>query len=71
MKAPKTLKGLAHHWERESKRAFKRATKIRPHAGHSTDIGGTGDEGWTELIELSERAVTLELCAKQLRGMIK
>jgi hypothetical protein len=66
----KSLKAIAYQWERDSKRALKLAEKIRPHAGHSNDDQGTGDEGWTMMIELFERGQTLRSCAAELREFL-
>ena len=63
--------GLIEQWRKEANGCEKRAEEMRPHAGHSHDENGTGDEGWREMIELYERAGTLHWCIADLKKAIK
>lgn len=65
------LLALSKRWQKDSRRKFAKARRMRSHAGHSCTPQGTGDEGWVEMLELYQDAFTLQYCANNLRALIE
>jgi hypothetical protein len=62
---------LAKRLEKDSLRYGKRASRMYKHAGQSHLKGGTGDEGWHEVIRLDGMSDALGCAALQIRELLK
>lgn len=65
------LSTLADRWRREASALSDEASRNFDRAGTSHEEGGTGDEGWKEMIEQFAQSDVLHQCAVDLFKLIQ